>query len=871
MSKTPKSRYKSYGQSGNFKRRGESLAIQIDRIRQQNETKINGLRRLANNEKENADLQIRGLEAKNRSELENKRLLNDFENKVTANKRNQLNVRADREVEHLRGRADEFGRASKFWQEFATEHSEQYAKLALGIGNLADRREYRKLLENVDPNFAYEAAKKFTEGTKIVEKNANDELAGSNLHPITKKDITIKAGSSNTHYLTKQLQQIKENRTFYTSLLQRIGKTPDGKSLLTADLAQETYTTYAWHLLEQLNIDPTTYQGREIINTFGVWGRDVAEQRWNHNTSLQDKASRVAKAETLASEIKLYKAAAEGSPEQKTALDNMQITFQGLHHIVQGSIYEGDGGKFGLKNWNPQTTNAAILELLFPHYKDLPFHELYEVFDSIVAFDSKTGNPIKENGSTVGILTKSPELVTKLSDLVTANEKLNSDIAKSKQLAELNSLVKPYETAWEEAVETQDFTKFKEMEQSYIALVNTDRFKDSDHRMTAYNRTRFTVNDFGNYNTYESALGELSEGNIEEAMIIIANNYGGKEIDEGYARGVFTFGYNNPEKKKFVKLSKAVRNINSLENDLGTVDTAALDIYKASFGTTAFEEKALNVADKRIIKAIKQHLLREIVKDNSDDPAYVVMENATATVEKAFLNGIENQQGLYAATPAAESNWSPAKRVDGVIVSEGGYGKRGRTSTRPSNISNYVFHNFDNRLDSNVTLSPKDIGLTFFVEGGNSTWNAPVSKEHLQEKISENINGPNSILTVDHKNYIADIALGRVKPEDANNIFNNNQNLKLLITMARKHNKNITQKTVMDMVIKGLSENKEADYSILEGKTYPAGIDDIALQITGQCTGNDKNDYAKCLTTLLKEKGIELNNLANYQLLNLYK
>ena len=131
MSKTPKSRYKSYGQGGKFQRRGDSLAIQIDRIRQQNETKINGLRRLANNQKENADLQIRGLEAKNRSELENKRLLNDFENKVTANKRNQLNVRADREVEHLRGRADEFGRASKFWQEFATEHSEKYAKLSL--------------------------------------------------------------------------------------------------------------------------------------------------------------------------------------------------------------------------------------------------------------------------------------------------------------------------------------------------------------------------------------------------------------------------------------------------------------------------------------------------------------------------------------------------------------------------------------------------------------------------------------------------------------------------------------------------------------------------------------------------------------------
>ena len=75
-----KSRYKSYGKSQRFKNRGDSLSTSIDRIRQQRNTQINGLKTLATNEERNAELQIRGLRAKERSEIENMRAINDFEN-----------------------------------------------------------------------------------------------------------------------------------------------------------------------------------------------------------------------------------------------------------------------------------------------------------------------------------------------------------------------------------------------------------------------------------------------------------------------------------------------------------------------------------------------------------------------------------------------------------------------------------------------------------------------------------------------------------------------------------------------------------------------------------------------------------------------
>ena len=361
------------------------------------------------------------------------------------------------------------------------------------------------------------------------------------------------------------------------------------------------------------------------------------------------------------------------------------------------------------------------------------------------------------------------------------------------------------------------------------------------------------------FNNYKSALGEYLDGNLDTTLIIISNNSGGKEIESGYAYD-----------KRFAKINKAVQVINSLDGDVGAVDEAALSIYKESFGKTAFKDSLITESDKEVIKAIKHHLLREVLRDKSDEPAFRIFTNARATVKEAFIDGFTNQKGIYAATPASESNWTPAviDKKTGQVIKKGGYGDKGENSTRPAGLNNFVFHNFDNRIDSSVTLTAKTIANEFFPivrVWGDGTVIRDVPSD-LQKRIEINLNGPNSILTTDEKNFIA----SNVFSGDADNRAINS-NLKVLITMARKFDRNLTTKDVMNMVVKGLARNTEADYAQLEGKTYPMGLDDITKKLTGKCTKSNRNNFALCITELLKQNGVDINNPTSGQLLNLYQ
>ena len=866
MSKVSRSRYKSYGKSQRFQNRGDRLSTSVDRIRQQRNIEIDGLKTLAANEEKNAELQIRGLRAKGSTEIENMRTINDFENKVTANKASAMEVRAQREIEAILGRAKEYEKQEKFWQDFAQNHSKNYGKLASGLISFAQKKQAERMLENLDPEYAYKAADIWTKATKSVEDNANKEIASSDtksnpLPPETKKDIVVRASTSNIHYHNKMVQEIKEGKAFYTSLIQRKAVYTDengvDRSLLTPSTAINTYKQYAGALLDQLGIPRDSAAGRDIVNQFAIWGRDLAEVRYNAKQAFDDREAIDSKVETMASEIKLALSATDGK-KQEELWNNVQITNQGLHYIIQGAIYESNDGKYGLRNWNPQTTNGAVMELLHPYFQDLPFEDQYEIFDNILNFDMKDGKLVKMNGETVGMLTRSKELQKKLVELNDAADKQRKKELEGKINDERQEKIAPFDAAWKKGVDTGDWTEFNNIKEEYVKTIDTKLFENTAFQDIAYNRLNYDPTNYGNFNTYESALGEITDGNLDTAIIILANNAGSGEIKDGYA--------NN---EKFAKISKAVQVINSLDGDVGAIDKAALDIYKLSFGKTAFKDSLINEADRRVITAIKHHLIREVLSNTSDDPAYKIFEDARSTVSAAFELGIDKQQGVYAATEASVSNWTPAIIDDnGKVIKKGGYGDQGQNTTRPASLNNYVFHNFDNRIDSSVTLTARGIYEEFIQPKSANLAGGPItlSKDYLQQNIEANLNGPNSILSIDEKNFITSNVF---RGEADNKAISSN--LKLLITMARKYNPDLTTKDVMNMVVKGLAANPQGGYSQLQGKTYPMGLEDITKKLTGKCTKSTKNNFALCITELFKRNGVDINNLKSDNYLNLYQ
>ena len=864
MAKISKSRYKSYGQKQRFQNRGDVLSASIDRIRQQREIEINGLKTLANNEEKNAQLQIRGLRAANDSQIDNINKINNFENKVTANRASAMEVRAEREIDAILGRAKEAEKRQKFYEDFASTHSANYAKLAQGLYGLARKKQGERQLDRLDPNYIVEAGEIWTKSEKSIEKNANTEITNSDtktnpLDPVTKKEIAVQTLSSNRHYHNGVLEDVKNSRAAISSVIQRkafVEENGERKSLLTPSLAVKTYREYGEEILRQTGIPRHSATGREIIKTLETWGRDVAEVRYNANQAFTDQNSIIKKVEIMAHEIKQAHAALD--PEAKQDLwDYVQISNQSLHHIIQGAIYESSDGKYGLKSWNPQKVNAAILEYLHPYFKDLPDEEQYEIFDNILNFNADTGKLTMMGNETVGMLTRSKELQEKLVQLQDAARKQRETDIQNKLDSDRRDKIAPFDDAWQKGIDG-DWTEFNAIKNDYIRVLESDLLKNTPYQTEGYNRLNWNPNDYSDFNTFESALGEYTDGNIDTALIILANNSGGKEIDSGYAYD-----------PRFEKMNKAVKVINSLDGDVGAVDKAALDIYKLSFGKTAFKDSLINEADRRVITAIKHHLMREIINDDSDDPAFKVFTNARNTVSAAFELGIDKEQGIYAATEASNANWTPAV-IDnnGKVIKKGGYGDKGESSSRPSVLNNFVFHNFDDRIDSSVTLTAKTIYEEFIQPKSANLAGGPVtlSKEYLQQNIEANLNGPNSILSLDEKNFIA------------SNVFNGdadnraiNSNLKILITMARKYNPSLTTKDVMNMVVNGIAANSQAGYSQLEGKTYPMGLEDITKKITGKCTKSNRNNYALCITELFKQNGVDINNLTSDNYLNLYQ
>ena len=477
MAKISKSRYKSYGQKQRFQNRGDVLSASIDRIRQQREIEINGLKTLANNEEKNAQLQIRGLRDANDSQIDNINKINNFENKVTANRASAMEVRAEREIDAILGRAKEAEKRQKFYEDFASTHSANYAKLAQGLYGLARKKQGERQLDRLDPNYIVEAGEIWTKSEKSIEKNANTEITNSDtktnpLDPVTKKEIAVQTLSSNRHYHNGVLEDVKNSRAAISSVIQRkafVEENGERKSLLTPSLAVKTYREYGEEILRQTGIPRHSATGREIIKTLETWGRDVAEVRYNANQAFTDQNSIIKKVEIMAHEIKQAHAALDDTKKGELWY-YVQTSNQSLHHILQGAIYESSDGKFGLKSWNPQKVNAAILEHLHPYFKDLPDEEQYEIFDNILNFNADTGKLTIMNGETVGMLTRSKELQEKLVELQDAARTQRETDLKNKLDSDRRDKIAPFDDAWQKGIDG-DWTEFNAMKNDYIRVL----------------------------------------------------------------------------------------------------------------------------------------------------------------------------------------------------------------------------------------------------------------------------------------------------------------------------------------------------------------------------------------------------------------
>lgn len=203
--------FKRYARGGRFKK--PVIGDQgISALRQRDQTIIDSLQLSRNQQAEIDRDQMTEMEKVFNREAQNIKDLQALEDKIYANKRDNIKLRAQREVESLKGQADEYGRSAKHWEQLSPKLGKALFNLSEGVGNLANRLGYDQALRNqADHDTLSIWEENFEEGIQIahdsLQKDENDlEAEGATPTQLAGLEQTSAFYKSGTvHYLAKDL------------------------------------------------------------------------------------------------------------------------------------------------------------------------------------------------------------------------------------------------------------------------------------------------------------------------------------------------------------------------------------------------------------------------------------------------------------------------------------------------------------------------------------------------------------------------------------------------------------------------------------------------------------------------------------------
>ena len=260
------SKYKRHSRGGRFRQQGDGLRAAVDEIRRQRQIEIDSLKTQALQQKERDSLQISGLRNVAKNESENRNMLQDLENKIYQNKRNAITVRSDREVDALLGKAEEFGKESEFWQDFATKHSENYGKLASGLFDYAQYRAAINAYESMSDDQKSAAIDSYEGMYEVVENEVGQAVFQIKSLKDRKDLITSTVGRfANNRYLHKMLANDYIQTNEATQSLLRSAKTEDGKPSYNKDTAAALTMNKAYNFIHSNGIPLNSAAAQKII------------------------------------------------------------------------------------------------------------------------------------------------------------------------------------------------------------------------------------------------------------------------------------------------------------------------------------------------------------------------------------------------------------------------------------------------------------------------------------------------------------------------------------------------------------------------------------------------------------------------------
>ena len=108
---------------GGFTKLNTGGQASIEALRRQEEPQLRALRQQQQRQSQYDDELVRGEREKYTAEYWNRQQLQKMEDEIYKFKTDAERVRADREIDALKGKAAEYGKHADFWEKFSTTYS----------------------------------------------------------------------------------------------------------------------------------------------------------------------------------------------------------------------------------------------------------------------------------------------------------------------------------------------------------------------------------------------------------------------------------------------------------------------------------------------------------------------------------------------------------------------------------------------------------------------------------------------------------------------------------------------------------------------------------------------------------------------------
>ena len=265
------SNYKRHAQGGRFKR-GEFGDLGLRAYKDQQDRQIQHLKDQNRQEQLYSQQHLQQIRGSGAKELEHNRMLQGLEEDVGNLALQNTKIRADREVEAIKGEAAEAGKKAKFWKDFSTTYSQQYIAAA---GTLIDEATTLQMQKQVDvvknhPGFQ-KAINDFAHLNKLSSKKLQESGVGVYFDP------TIDQKTKSDFFSHLADLGLRMNHKTKKAVAKMVLDDWDTQHARLKDLAakndapwnEETighyYYTRARELLTQLGISHTSEAGQVLL------------------------------------------------------------------------------------------------------------------------------------------------------------------------------------------------------------------------------------------------------------------------------------------------------------------------------------------------------------------------------------------------------------------------------------------------------------------------------------------------------------------------------------------------------------------------------------------------------------------------------